>query len=523
MGYNPFQVSQIVSNLVGVSIIKPGFLGLNLQSNALDLNPGWALEINNAIIDNSGAASARKGWTKVNATPITGSPVIEQLHEYISASGTSIIISAANNKLFSGEATLTDITPGSPSWTGNLWKIQNFTNHAYFFQRSQPALRYDGTTVVGLTAVAGFLDSSDAIIGTLKPNECLSAYGRLWVTDTATEKMKIWWSDSLLGHIWSTGSAGSLDLRSVLTKGMDEIVALRAWNGFLIIFLKKHIVIYSGASIPSSMTLTDIIEGIGCIARDSIQEIGTDLLFLSDSGVRSLGRTIQEKSIPVGDISHNVKDYIIGTFNQADLSKVKSVYHENESFYILTLPTTNYTNVPILVFDLRRPLDDGTFRVTTWDSINPKALLSTRSRKLYLGQEGHIGLYNGYLDNGSSYIFSYFSVWMPLEHPNITKILKKLHARIEVPRTKTITFRWAFDYSNDFFTETDISESDVVAEYGIAEYGIAEYTAGGGIDDLHAAGSGTGEVIKFGISTQIAGFPVVIQKLDAMCKLGRQH
>src|SRR5574341_299876 len=116
MGYNPFQVSQIVSNLVGVSIIKPGFLGLNLQSNALDLNPGWALEINNAIIDNSGAASARKGWTKVNATPITGSPVIEQLHEYISASGTSIIISAANNKLFSGEATLTDITPGSPSW-----------------------------------------------------------------------------------------------------------------------------------------------------------------------------------------------------------------------------------------------------------------------------------------------------------------------------------------------------------------------------------------------------------------------
>src|SRR5574341_1449686 len=409
MGYNPFQVSQIVSNLVGVSIIKPGFLGLNLQSNALDLNPGWALEINNAIIDNSGAASARKGWTKVNATPITGSPVIEQLHEYISASGTSIIISAANNKLFSGEATLTDITPGSPSWVGNLWKIQNFTNHAYFFQRGQPALRYDGSVVVGLTTVAGFLDSADAIIGTLKPNECLSAYGRLWVADTSTEKMKIWWCDSLLGHIWSGGSSGSLDLRTVLPKGMDEVVALRAWNGFLVIFLKKHIIIYDSPQTPAALVLKEVIDGIGCIARDSIQEIGTDILFLSDSGVRSLGRTIQEKSLPIGDISHNVKDSLIGNVGQADLSRIKSVYHENESFYLLALPNSTYSNNFILVFDLRRPLDDGSFRSTTWDSINPKALLSTRSRKLYLGQEGHIGLYNGYLDNGSSYIFSYFS------------------------------------------------------------------------------------------------------------------
>ena len=55
------------------------------------------------------------------------------------------------------------------------------------------------------------------------------------------------------------------------------------------------------------MILADTVEGVGCIARDSVQHTGTDILFLSDSGVRSFGRTIQEKSMPMRDISKNVR------------------------------------------------------------------------------------------------------------------------------------------------------------------------------------------------------------------------
>ena len=126
-------------------------------------------------------------------------------------------------------------------------------------------------------------------------NEVLAAYGRLWVADITGNKHTIYWSDFLNGHAWSGGSTGSLDITEVWPSGYDEIVSLAAHNGFLIIFGKKSILVYSGAddTVTSGVfRLADTIEGVGCIARDSVQHTGTDIIFLSDSGVRSFGRTI---------------------------------------------------------------------------------------------------------------------------------------------------------------------------------------------------------------------------------------
>lgn len=521
MPYNPPARPPIAGELISVSITKPGFLGLNTQASGIDMNPGWSTEGENVVINDDGAVASRKGWTKVNTTSIATTTPIEAMHEYISASASTEIISCANNKIYRGETTLIDITPVSPTWSGNLWKIQNFTNHAYFFQAGQPPLRFDGSVVLGLTAVPGFVDSSDAVIGTLKPNECLAAFGRLWVADASTDKMKIWWCDSLLGNTWSGGSSGSLDLRSVLSGGMDQIVGLRAWNNFLIIFFRKHIIIYQNPETPQAITLWDTIDGIGCIARDSIQEIGTDILFLSDGGVKSLQRTIQEKSLPVSDVSKNVRDFLIKNFPSTDFSKVKSVYHEADSFYLVTLPKSDYSYVPVFCFDVRRPLDDGSYRVTYWNGNRPKAFLSTRSRVLYLGQSGHIGKYEGYSDNGVGYHFCYISAWLALEVPNLRKILKRIHSIVEITKNDTLTFEWSYDYSGQEFKESVMGQADTIYEYGIAEYGIAEYSSGKAIDDLQVPGAGSGEVVRFGISKNINGFGVVLHKIDAMFKLGR--
>ena len=83
------------------------------------------------------------------------------------------------------------------------------------------------------------------------------------------------------------------------------------------------------------MTLVEHVKGIGCVARDSVQDIGTDLLFLSDTGVRSLQRTIQEKSMPMRDISSNIRNEIAYYISaQTDLNDVDSTYNEKERFYL---------------------------------------------------------------------------------------------------------------------------------------------------------------------------------------------
>ena len=44
--------------------------------------------------------------------------------------------------------------------------------------------------------------------------------------------------------------------------------------------------------------LQDAIEGMGAVSRDAVCSNGSDVLFVDDSGVRSLGRSIQEQSQP---------------------------------------------------------------------------------------------------------------------------------------------------------------------------------------------------------------------------------
>ena len=522
--------------LESVSVASPGFFGINTQQNGIGLDASWASEAYNSIISKDGGIESRMGWATVSPL-ISGSPRVVQIQEYINGSGTSELHSCTDNfKIWKGTTSLTDISPVVAP-TGANWKLVNFNNNSYGFQAAQNPIEYNGTGVYTLiNAGAGFLDSSDAVIATMKPNECLAAFGRLWVADAATNKMKVWWSDALLARQWSGGSSGSLDLRTVLTKGMDTIVALRAWNGNLVIFLTKNILIYSGAAVPSSMVLVENIVGIGCIARDSIQEIGTDIVFLSDTGIRSLGRSIQEKSLPISDFSKNIRDQLRNYVTSSDLSKIRSGYSEDNAFYIISIPNTNYTINFTFCFDLRRPLDDGSYRATVWSGIAPTAIYQARDNILYLGQPGYLAKYAGYLDNAAKYKMTYYTTWLDFSivqekiskkipnYGSYIKMPKKLDTIITTNTQTTLIFKWYFDFSLTAFTnQVTTPLSVVVAEYNVStsEYNITEFTQGNVTFRVDAPLFGSGKILKLGMESDINGVKVEIQRLDILAKLGR--
>jgi hypothetical protein len=524
----------MAQELKSVSVSQPGFFGINTQENGVGLDVSWASEAYNCIISNDGGMECRKGWQPVSDL-VSGEPRAVQLHEFISGSGVTEIHSAwDDNVIRKGTDTLTDISPVVAPTAAN-WKFINFNNNSYAFQLNQDPLEYTGSGVyTKISAGSGFLDSGDAVITTMKPNECLAAFGRLWVADAANNRAKVWWSDALLGRQWSGGSAGSLDLRSVLTRGMDTITALRAWNGNLVIFCTENILIYAGAAVPSGMTLVENISGLGCVARDSIQEIGTDLIFLSKSGVRSLGRSIQEKSLPISDFSKNVRNQLHNYVATGDMAKARSVYSEENAFYLLTLPSPSYASWFTFCFDLRRPLDDGSYRVTVWTGLNPSAFLQSRNSILYIGQRGYIGEYRGYLDNASSYQMTYYTTWIDFsvaqEHfskisqnyGSFIKILKRLDSTITTNGATVITFKWYFDFGVTAFTNQVITESSIeIAEYGSAEYGLAEYSSGGQTFGMSCTLAGSGKTMKIGMEASIQGARVELQRMDVLAKLGR--
>ena len=513
----------MAQNLTPFSIAAPGFFGLNTADSPVDLAPGFALEANNCVIDKAGRVASRKGWTKANTTNSDlGTANITCIGELVQNDGTKTILAAGNGYLFKlSGTTLVTLTYGgggfAPTISANNWQFVQLNGHAIFFQRGYDPLIYDPAVS---TTTFRRVSEHASYSGTIPlANTGVSAYGRIWAANTTADKQTVTWSDLLLPYKWTGGSAGSLNLVGVWPAGGDEIVALAAHNNFLYIFGKRQILIYTGAGTPSSMTLQDSIVGIGCVARDSVQNTGEDIIFLANDGVRSIMRTIQEKSAPTRTISRNVNQDIISLTSLANTDDIKSGYSSTNTFYLLTFPASATT----YCFDTRVPLDTGAYRTTTWSSINPKAFCETKDGQFYMGKAGYIGKHTGYSDDSVGYRLSYFTTWLDFGNVLQTTVLKKAILTLIGLSNQTVVFKWAYDYITSYYSQTTIlSGVSNPSEYGAAEFGIAEYSGGDvAVRTLPVNGSSSGKVLQFGLEAQVDGSQISIQRIDLYSKEGR--
>jgi hypothetical protein len=506
--------------IVGSSLAAPGFLGLNTQDALVSLESGFASRASNCVIDKFGRIGARKGWSRQHtANTDLGTNDITAIGELIANDGTSYTLATGNGKLFKlSGGTLTTLTYGgggtAPTISANNWQMVPLNGVMYFYQLGYDPLVFDPAVS---TTTFRRVSEKTGYTGTVAQNNCaISAYGRIWTANNAADKHTVQFSDLLAGHIVSTGSSGYLDVSEVWPAGSDEIVALAAHNGFLYIFGRRQILVYQGATDPSTMSLADAISGVGCSARDSVVVAGKDILFLSDSGVRSIARTIQEKSAPFMDVSANVRDDLVADLGQEDEELIKAVYSDKYAFYLISFPSSD----TIYCFDTRRALDNGALRATTWN-LSLSALFSNRDKQLLIGVPGYIGAYGGNLDHNVSYRFEYFTNFFDLGTPSQIKILKKVGFTIVGGSGAGIVLKYAFDYVNNYSARTLELATEEVAEFGTAEYGIAEYTAGIVFDNQKVQVGGSGNVIQVGLEADINNFDISVQKLDVFCKLGR--
>jgi hypothetical protein len=522
------------------TIAAPGFFGLNTQDSSIQLSSGFALEANNCVIDRYGRIGARKGWTKVNSTAAsTGS--FRAIYEVFKDDG-NVVLSAANNKIYSGTTTLTELAVRNSDDTANLsytitddnWQISGMpydtgatpSGHAILAQAGQPTLVFHklGATAHAHTGAYGLQRLGDIAsnlpgdytVTTFTPNVVMTAFGRVWVADITNDRQTVYFSDLLDPTEWKTGTSGYLNISEVVPNN-DPIVALASHNGFLIIFCEKHIVVYKNPVDPSALVLEDVITGIGCIARDSVASIGTDLLFLSQTGVQSLQRVVQEKSLPFRDISKNVRDELLINVNSEVLKYIKATYFSTDAIYLLALPSTGFT----YCFDTRGVLENGAARTTIWKQIEPTAFCVTQDRQLYIGKKGYIGKYDSYEDDGAKYRMSYFTNYFDFGSATTNKILKRINVTAIGGSAQPIAVKWGYDYTRNYFSRGITLQRVEVFEYGTAEYGIATYTNGIALDIANIPASGSGTVLQIGFESDIDGTPLSIQKIDFFLKAGK--
>ena len=505
----------MAQQLQSITITAPGFAGVNTQDAPLAQDASFAAVADNCVIDKEGRIAARKGYEILNGNDLLGSSDgVESMGEFVAADGDITFFSAGNNKIFSGTTTMVDETPAAYTITENNWKMVNFNDHMFFFQRGYEPLVYADHT----GAVAPMSTHSHATGTPPEGHVAIAAFGRMWVADFVDDKSTIYWSDLLDGTAWSGGSTGSIDITNVWPTGYDVITALAAHNGFLIIFGRNSILVYEGASSPASMTLSDTISNVGCVGRDAVVSTGKDLIFLDDSGVRSLSRTIQEKSAPIGDISKNVNNDIKSLF-AAETGNISMHYSPRQAFVLLNFPELAVT----YAFDTRFPLQDGSFRATTWSHMNALCFTETSTEKLYIGVQDGIAEYTGYEDNETGYLLSYFSHPLSFGDTSNLKFLKKINLTTFDGAEATVVLNWAYNYSGSYKKQAYTLPQSNVGQYNISEFNTeAEYSSSISLitrKKINASGQGT--VVAVGVETTVEGKPIALQEINIQALMGR--
>ena len=553
-----------------ISISAPGFQGLNTEDSPLQQDPGFALEADNCVIDKFGRIGSREAfdnYTNNDNVPYSSNPAMVTETKQVYQLGGGVLgttrhdLGVVGHLQYSGAGSLVQedyyivrfdgedmnaISYPSLTTPANLLKadIVYFNDAIYIFSRANIALKYDGTitNLFSGTIDVDYIpprDDTGIIANNIDGDVGCSAYGRLWVSGVNNDYNTIYYSDLLIASQWYDGRAvpadtqntgGIIDVSQYWPNGGDRIVSIQAHNNFLIIFGRQSILLYSSVNAfadpadVGGLILQDAISSMGAISRDAVTNIGSDLLFVDDSGVRSLGRTIQEKSVPIGDLTANVKRDISNIIRDEPNDAISLFYMPDKNLVVCNFGDSEQA----YAIEMRAPSATGGQKITRWTGC-------TFRRGMYVEQEdtvytllagkdtGGALWYDNYLAwNGEPYTMTYGSNAFTFGDAVRQKFLKKVDFTfVSTFSDANAVIKWGY---GGFLTDstTKVVSAQVPALYGISEYTVAEF--GPGLTTLkryRTNTKGSGDLVRVGLDVDIAGNSLSIQEINVQTLMGR--
>ena len=546
-----------------------GLNGLNTQDNPATLDPSYLTKAENIVLRESGRISLRKGF-KQKIAPNAAAPngvAIKSIVEH-NDQGTTKIFASHGTSIYTVDFTTpagafpssgADVKHTVSNTTGD-WQFVNFNDRMSCVHEGAVPQRYDGAASAGSKWAAFDNAHRPATVssGEFKPSCAAGFYGRLWVGGVAEERDVLHYStlldsdDFRITSVNSASNGGSFDLKNVW--GKDDIIAIAPFYGQLAVFGRNNIALYTRPDSVSNMALSEVIRGVGCIARDSVQSIGDDLVFLSSTGLRSLARTSEKDKVPLTDLSVNIKDTLIRNIGQS--TAVKSSYIENEGIYVMTFTASNIT----YVFDFKHLTPNQAPRVTTWTfdvDREPASLAYTTLYGMLIGQkDGSIAGYEGYYDTDlagadtysyASYTGSFETTWVNLGESVGASLLKRLFMVLEGGSGATLGLKWYKDFSSTPSNTTSITLNPTTtgttslwgastSRYGALNAGGAHASSGHnatlhplastyapvyGLKEYRTSLTGSAKNLKISISIQSNGYDASLQDLTLLHKQGK--
>ena len=171
-----------------------------------------------------------------------------------------------------------------------------------------PAATYDGTTYTQITASTA--PSAPKVSHVFK--------NHLFLAGDATESTNLWFSAPYNETDFDPANgAGSINVGF-------PIVAIKSFRDVLYIFGSNNIRKLAGDNI-SNFVLQEVTDDLGCMATDSVIEIGGDLLFLSQDGLRPVSGTDKIGDVNLETVSKDIQSIFTDVVFDVDLDKLDAV------------------------------------------------------------------------------------------------------------------------------------------------------------------------------------------------------
>jgi len=315
------------------------FLGLDDTSAAPIVKDGRAADIQNITLDITGAASKRKGvsfHSRLDTLALVDDfEAVTGGHEIYKSTGTRVKFATCGNKLFAitTAGIKTDITNGVTITEGKdyKWLFTTALDYGIGINNVDSPIKTQGTAAT--TSALSFTGLSDAVTNA----KCLVWWKNYLIFGNTTEdsvihSTRIRWSNVGTIETWSDD-----DYVDIAVLGGQQIEGFAQLYDNLIIFLTDSIYKVSLVGGDELVAITKISEGIGCIAKNSIQNIqignSEGLIFLSRD------KTINFcDGVKVTEISTNISE-LIDTLSSARLPYAVSIDDQECAHYYLACAT----------------------------------------------------------------------------------------------------------------------------------------------------------------------------------------
>ena len=317
----------MASNVQASAISTDG--GLVLDRDPFSIPPGAALILENYEPDADGGYSRIKGTVKYDTNELSnatisgaGTGVMLMTALFSTTAGTDMVLAARGTIIAKSTGSgWTSVQTGRTSAEKYTFATYNFngTNKIIVADGANAAMSYDGSTATAITATGAPSD----------PESVEVFRNHIFFSGMGSNKQEVVFAAPFAENDFTAANgAGSIKVDS-------PVVGMKTFRDRLIIFGMDEIYQVTGTSL-ADFQMRPITKKLGCIDRNTIQEIGGDIIFLAPDGLRTVAGTERIDDIELGTVSKPIQKRI----NDIGFDNITSLVIREKSQYRLFYPTT---------------------------------------------------------------------------------------------------------------------------------------------------------------------------------------